>query len=99
MAKVARVDDDLHVFVLRGDLAQDRDGFVLRGVVDEDVLVAVAADFLEDLFDLLVALADVLLLVVATADHTDEFFARGTGRAGGGGEAGGGAFHRWAVPS
>ena len=62
---------------------QDGHGAVLRGVVDEDVLVAVAADFLEDFFDLLVAFADVFLLVVAAADDADELASR---RRGGSGE-------------
>src|SRR5205823_5135538 len=92
VAEVARVDDDLDVFVLRGDLPQDGHGAVPGGVVDEDVFVAVAADFLENLFDLLVTFPDVFLLVEAAADDADELFPRRLGMRRGGSDAGGGTF-------
>jgi hypothetical protein len=92
VAEVARVEDDLDVFVPRRDLAQDGDGAVLRRVVDEEMLVAIAADLGEDLLHLLVAFADVVLLVVATADHRDQLVpGRQRGR-NGGGDAGGETF-------
>ena len=92
VAEIARVDDDADVFVLRGDLAQDADGVVARGVVDEDMPVAVTTDFREDFFDLLVALADVFLLVIAAADNGDQPASRGWRGQRDRGDAGGGLF-------
>ena len=76
VAEVPRVDDDLDVFVLRRDLPQNRHRAVLGGIIDEDVFVTIAADFREDFFDLLVAFADVFLLVVTGADNADELVPR-----------------------
>ena len=82
VAEVAGVDDDFDVWILGGDLLEDGDGCVLGAVIDEDVLVAVAADAEHDLADLIVEVEDVVLLVVAGGHDGDGFLGdrRGHGR-------------------
>src|SRR5580700_4280192 len=73
VAEVAGIYDDLDVGVLSGDPLQDGDGRVRRCVVDEDVLVAIAAYRSHDVADLAVKLLDVVLLVIAGGDDADGF--------------------------
>ena len=65
LAEVSGVDDDLDAFVRRREFAQDLDGPVFRGVVDEQVLVVVAREGRHRRPDLLADLADVPFLVEA----------------------------------
>lgn len=80
VAEITRIEDDLHVSILRRDLAQDFTRVVPGGVVDEDVLVPIAAQLGENFLHPLIAFADVGLLVVATADDANEFVVGRVGR-------------------
>jgi hypothetical protein len=57
--EVTRIHDDFNVFVFSSDRPENGDGIVLRGVVDEDVLVLVFADANHDLTDLVVEVEDI----------------------------------------
>ena len=56
-------------FVARSKLPKDSDCVIARGVIDKNVLVAIAADRSDRRLDPAVQLLDVLLLVVAGSDY------------------------------
>ena len=68
---VAGVDDESDVPILRRDGIEDRDRIVRGCIVDEDVLVAAAAQARHHRPDAIVNLADVRLFVEGRGDHAE----------------------------
>src|ERR1035437_8459248 len=73
MAEVAAVHDDLDMAVRPCDLFQDGNGIICRAVVDQDVLVSVIGKRRHHGSRALTKFPDIILLVIARADDTDEF--------------------------
>ena len=73
MAEVSRIHDYFDALVRCREFAQDRDRPVLRGVVDEQVLVLVARDRQHRRSDLLVDLTDVAFFVVAGGEDGQQW--------------------------
>jgi len=71
VSKVACVDDDLNVGVCCSQTTKNRDRLVQGAVVNEDVLIRVAADGRHDLPHLAMELLHVVLFVVAGGDNAD----------------------------
>src|SRR6478672_4475228 len=76
MSEVASVGNDLDVAVLPGESLQYRQGVVAGGVVDEGVLVSVAAQRCHYCAHPLVQFLYVLLLVVAGSHDANGFHTR-----------------------
>lgn len=71
VSKVSRVYNDLYVSITAGDPLQDFYGPVCRAVIDEKVLILVAADFEHLGAHAVIEFFDITFFVVTGSENTD----------------------------
>src|SRR5690242_8594691 len=75
MPEISRVDDQFQPSIGSREFFQNRNGSILRSIIDKDMLVLVLRKICENRLHAFVKLADVAFLVVARRDDTDDLHA------------------------